>query len=120
MSWEHVNETLTERIHLAKGQLSGIQNSSKAVFAGTSCSPSQAAISLPSQDSSPNKGLQEETEKARPKVLQTDRPDSGRPTSPAQSRRVTPRMVTLDLCYSCRRNTKMQWGFSLNITFNPP
>lgn len=78
MSWQHVNETLTERIHLAKGRLSGTQNSSKAVFAGTSCSPSQATISLPSQDSSPSKGLREETEKAaRPKVLQTDRLASG-------------------------------------------
>lgn len=108
MSWQHVNETLTERIHLAKGRLSGTQNSSKAVFAETSCSPFQAVISLPSQDSSPSKGLQEETGKARPKVLQTDRLASGKGsswraniiTSLAQSRRVTPRMVTLDLCYS--------------------
>lgn len=82
MSWQNVNESLTERIHLAKRWLSGTQNSNEAGFAPASCSPSQAVISLPSQDPLPSLPPGQEADprakacrkrQTRPKFLQTNR-----------------------------------------------
>lgn len=47
MSWQRVNETLSERIHLAEGPLSGAQNSQGEALTEASCSPSPLLVTWP-------------------------------------------------------------------------
>lgn len=75
MSWQNVNESLTERIHLAKGWLSGTQNPSEAGFCssllltlpGSNQPPFPGSLAKPASwpGRPQSKGLQEEADKAK-------------------------------------------------------